>query len=176
MIQDTVLPAARLFAQADNGIVPLAAGRHLRLALKRYLVPTNTFALSANISEHEMQHALESRRLTGPALEWYQRMRHYEHEVTVNIDANIKLYGEATRPRFLSDRHMAIYSPNDWAILPSARIACGISAWVSTHFVDDSGEKVKIHDFNQVRYTQWLDQHALDHDDSALEFWLAKQA
>ena len=176
MIHDTTLPPANLFASESDKIVPLASGRHLRLALQRYLVPSSIFALTADISDCAMQSALQSRLLSGPALTWYQRMRHYEYEIASIIDSDIKQYGECVLPRFLSDRHMAMYSPRARHILPSARLACGISAWVSTHFVDESGQNVRIYDFNQVRYAQWLDQHAFDHDATALDFWLAKQA
>lgn len=176
MIHDCVLPPAHVFAGDSDRLIPLTTGRHLRLALQRYLVPTSAFALTADISHSEMQSALESRLLSGAALRWYQRMRRYEHEIATTIDSDIKQYGESVLPRFLSDRHMAMYSPRAWEILPSARLACGIGAWVSSNFADGSQQSVKIFDFNQVRYTQWLDQNAFDHDASALDFWLAKQA
>ena len=173
MIHDTVLPPAQLFAGENGSIIPLVTGRDLRLVLKRYRVPTSIFALLAEMSEAAVESALYSRNLSrGPAHDWYCRMRRFEHRIASTIAADIQQYGQSILPRFLSDRHMAMYSPDDWAILPSARVAAGVSAWVSSHFVDDDGSRVKIYDFNMVRYAQWLEEHDIDHDDAALDFWL----
>lgn len=175
MINDTVLPAARLFADDNGSVIPLVTGRDLRLVLKRYRVPAAIFALLADLSDAALETALYSRSLNkGPAFNWYCRMRRFEHRIATTIEADIRQYGQAILPRFLSDRHMAMYSPDDWAVLPSARVAAGISAWVSSHFVDDDGARVKIYDFNMVRYAQWLEEHDLDHDDTALDFWLTQ--
>lgn len=175
MIQDKVLPPAQLFADSNSSVVPLVTGRDLRLVLKRYRVPTSIFALVADISDAALESALYSRSLNKvPAYDWYRRMRRFEHRIACTIAADIRQYGQSILPRFLSDRHMAMFSPDDWAILPSARVAAGISAWVSSHFVDDDGSQVKIYDFNMVRYAQWLEEHDIDHDNSALDFWLTQ--
>ncbi len=153
----------------------MVSGRDLRLVLKRYRVPTATFALIINIPETALATALYARSLSrGPAYDWYCSMRRFEYRIASAIAADIAQYGQAILPRFLSDRHMAMYSPDDWAILPSARVAAGVSAWVSSHFVDDDGSRVKIYDFNMVRYAQWLDENDIDHDEAALEFWLTQ--
>lgn len=175
MINDTVLPAAQLFADKNSSVIPLVTGRDLRLVLKRYRVPTAIFALVADMSEAALESALYCRSLNkGPAFNWYCRMRRFEHRIACAIAADIQQYGQSILPRFLSDRHMAMYSPDDSAMLPSARIAAGISAWVSSHFVDDDGSQVKIYDFNMVRYAQWLEEHDIDHDDATLDFWLTQ--
>lgn len=175
MIRDTLLPPAHLFDRDDPRVVPLTPGRDLRRVLKRYRLPVGTLALIMDIPEAALHQALLARHLKGLALEWYVRMRRYEHRVATVIAEDIKQHGEAVLPRFLSDRHMAMYSAQDWALLPSARVACGVAAWVSRHFESEAGERVKIHDFNQPSYAQWLEEHALDHDAVALDFWLARQ-
>jgi|GEM_PF-3955148 len=175
MINDTLLPPAQLFADESGNIAPLVTGRDLRLVLKRYRVPTSIFALLADIPEAALESVLYSRTLSkGPAYNWYCRMRRFEHRIACTIASDVRQYGQSILPRFLSDRHMAMYSPEDWAILPSARVAAGVSAWVSSHFVDDDGGRVKIYDFNMVRYAQWLEEHDIDHDDTALDFWLTQ--
>ncbi len=175
MVKDKILAPAELFAGKHSSVVPLVSGRDLRLALKRYRVPTHFFALIIDVSDNTLDGALFSRHLTrGPAYDWYCRMRRFEHRIACTIAEDIAQYGQSILPRFLSDRHMAMYSPEDWSVLPSARIAAGVSAWVSSHFVGDDGSQVKIHDFNMVRYAQWLDELAIDHDNTALEFWLAR--
>lgn len=177
MINDTVLAPAALFSRDSNStVVPLVTGRDIRLALKRYRVPASIFAQLAQLDDAQREQVLYARLLTsGPAHDWYCRMRRFEYRIAHAIDADIKQFGQAILPRFLSDRHMAMYSPDDWALLPSARMAAGISAWVSSHFVDDNGHRVKIYDFNLVSYAQWLEEHDLDHDATALDFWLTQQ-
>lgn len=177
MINDTVLAPAALFSQEDHStVIPLVTGRDIRFALKRYRVPASILAQVAQLSDAQVEQALYARNLsTGPAYQWYCRMRRFEYRIACTIDADIKQHGQAILPRFLSDRHMAMYSPDDWALLPSARMAAGISAWVSSHFVDDNGQRVKIYDFNLVSYAQWLEEHDLDHDATALDFWLTQQ-
>ena len=175
MIQDTLLPPADLFASGSNQVIPLTTGRDLRLVLKRYGVPASVLAMIANLSDIEMEQALYQRRLSGTALAWYQSMRRYEHWLATTIHTDIRQYGESVLPRFLSDRHMAMYSPEAWAILPSARIASGICDWVSTHIECAEDCHVKIYDFNQLRYDRWLDENALRHDSDVLDFWFAKQ-
>ncbi len=175
MIEDNLLPAAELFSLESPQVVPLTTGRDLRLALKRYRIPASVLAMIANLSDRELEQAFGQRRLSGTALVWYQCMRRYEHWLTETIQEDIRQYGESVLPRFLSDRHMAMYSPETWAILPSARIASGIASWVSEHIDGADNCRVKIYDFNQPRYDRWLDEHALRHDSDVLDFWFAKQ-
>lgn len=175
MIRDSLLPSAALFATDSDQIVPLTTGRDLRFALKRYGIPDSVLALIANLSDPEMEQALYQRRLTGIALVWYQRMRRYEHWLSKTIDEDLRQFGECVLPRFLSDRHMAMYAPEAWAILPSARIASGICEWVSSHTEGADNCRVKIYDFNQLRYDRWLEENELHHGADVLDFWFAKQ-
>ena len=175
MIRDNLLPAAELYSLESDQVIPLTTGRDLRLALKRYRIPASVMAMIANLSDWELEHALGQRRLSGTMLVWYQCMRRYEHSLTETIQADMRQYGESVLPRFLSDRHMAMYSPEAWAILPSARIASGIRCWVSEHIEGADNCRVKIYDFNKLSYDRWLDEHSLRHDSDVLDFWCAKQ-
>lgn len=175
MIRDNLLPAAELYSLESDQVIPLTTGRDLRLALKRYRIPASVMAMIANLSDWELKQALGQRRLSGTMLVWYQCMRRYEHSLTETIQADMRQYGESVLPRFLSDRHMAMYAPEAWAILPSARIASSICDWVSEHIEGTDNCGVKIYDFNQLRYDRWLEEHALRHDSDVLDFWFAKQ-
>ncbi len=175
MIRDNLLPAAELYALESDRVIPLTTGRDLRLALKRYRIPASSLAMIANLSDRELEQALGQRKLSGTTLVWYQCMRRYEHWLTETIQADLRQPGECVLPRFLSDRHMAMYSPEAWAILPSARIASGICSWVSEHIKVTDNDRVKIYDFNKLRYDRWLDENSLRHDSDVLDFWFAKQ-
>ncbi|MBB3046640.1 hypothetical protein FHR99_000876 [Litorivivens lipolytica] len=148
----------------------------MRLALSRYRVPPSVLALIANLSPLEMEQALNQRRLTGTTLHWYQRMRHYEHTLGQTIDDNLRRFGKFVLPRYLSDRHMAMYAPDSWAILPSARIASGVSKWVCSQLDGADRCRIKTYDFNQLHYDHWLEENQLDHGADVLDFWSADKS